>query len=261
MRALPDNAERTLRAFRPFADLSAGALADLWAGARAQRLPRGARLFRVGQPVNEIFLLGRGLVSVHQAGDAQGKLVVDFGGPGDVLGLAEGAPTFAYRASATVASHQAHVIAIGASEFAAVLRREPALGRALAGAAGSLESKLRVVAAGTASARLATTLLALASRYGRVGALGEIVLPFAPPVAELAAFAGVPRALAARTIDRWSTQELVFVYDEALVIEAPWALESLAKGERDEAPRSGAVAAQGFRLEPTTAWPALALAG
>ncbi|HEU4533092.1 MAG TPA: cyclic nucleotide-binding domain-containing protein, partial [Polyangiaceae bacterium] len=109
MLTLPDNAERTLRAFRPFADLSAGALAELWAGARTQRLPRGARLWRSGQPAGEVFLLGRGLISIHQAGTGPGKLVVDFGGPGDVLGLADGAPAFAHRATATVASDQARV--------------------------------------------------------------------------------------------------------------------------------------------------------
>jgi CRP-like cAMP-binding protein len=254
MQALPDSVARTLRGFGPFAELPAEALAELWAGARVQRLPRGARLWRSGQPVYEVFLVVRGLVSMHQAGSAQGKIVVDFGGPGDVLGMVEG--EFAHQATATVVSAQAHVIVISASAIAALVRRDPSFARALARRGlGGLERKLRVAAAGPASARLATALLALAGRYGRVGSMGEIVLPFAPPVAELAAFAGLPRALAARIVERWTAHEHVFLYDEALVIEAPWALEGLAKGERgDEAPCSGAVAVRGEPFE-------LALAG
>jgi CRP-like cAMP-binding protein len=233
MPARSHSVERTLRGFGPFADVSAGTLAELSPGACARRLPRGAQLFREGGPSTEVFLLSRGLVSLHQAGVEQAKIVLDFAGPGDIVGAADDA--FAHGAAAGVASEHVHVIVLKTEAIAGVARRDRALRRALAAKAarGSsrLERKLRTLVAGQPSARLATALLDLTHRYARAGA-GGLVLPFALPACELAAFADVPRALAADLLERWAAWELIYPYDDALVVKAPRALAGLANGDR-----------------------------
>ncbi|MCU0681779.1 MAG: cyclic nucleotide-binding domain-containing protein [Polyangiaceae bacterium] len=235
MRALPDSVERALRRFEPLAELSAETIAHISEGARAQRLPRGGRLWRTGQPAHEVFLVGRGLVSLHQVGGASGKVVVDFGGPGDLLRVENAVRRSVHDTTAYVVSEQAHVIVLSAEALQGAWRVDAALRKAfvrqVTRGPSSLERKLRVLAAGSARARLAAALLELAGRYGRdVGS--SIVLPFAPPAVELADFAGVPRAQAAAIVERWGAHDVLYPYDDALVIEAPRVLEGLARGER-----------------------------
>ncbi len=269
MRALPDCSEQALRGFGPFADLSSQTLALLSFGARAQRLPRGGRLWRSGRPANEIFLVLRGLVSIHQAGSLQGKVVVDFGGPGDAIGQGCEALPCVHGASASVASAQAHLLAVETRALADAMAYDPALRRALAGRAArgpsALERKLRVVSAGPPVARLAAALLDLAARYGRGGDGGSIVLPFAPPAFELAAFAGVPRTLAAEQVERWASRDVLYYYDEALVIAAPRELEGVVRDGRGECRRragQGAIVVPIGRavLAPPAARPSTAFA-
>lgn len=233
MRALPDSVERALRRFEPLAELSAETIAQISEGARAQRLPRGGRLWRSGQPAHEVFLVGRGLVSLHQVGGASGKVVVDFGGQGDVLRLENAVRPAVHETTAYVVSEQAHVVVLSAEALRGAWRSDVALRKAfvrqVTRGPGALERKLRVLAAGSACARLAAALLDLAERYGReVGS--SIVLPFAPPAADLADFAGVPRAQATAIVEHWGAHDLLYPYNDALVIEAPQALAGLARG-------------------------------
>ena len=75
-----------IAALELFHGLPPAALDQVIARARIQTLPRGARLFNQGEPVERAHVLLSGAVRIAQTGADGGEIVIRFIGPGELFG-------------------------------------------------------------------------------------------------------------------------------------------------------------------------------
>jgi CRP/FNR family cyclic AMP-dependent transcriptional regulator len=179
-----------------FADaLSPAAQEDLLARGRPVEVPAGVAMLREGDPGDRVLLITAGNVKLTKSSRSGVEVVLDFRGPGDVLG--EQAVLGGGERSATVQSlTPVGAVAIPAGEFGAWLARAP---DAMLALLTTLERRLREsdrqrLEFGSAQtlARVAARLLDLAERFGRPADEGTVIeLPIAQD--ELAAWSGASR--------------------------------------------------------------------
>jgi CRP-like cAMP-binding protein len=175
--------------------LSPATREDLVARGRPVEFPAGVAMLREGDPGDRVLLITAGNVKLTKSARSGAEVVLDFRGPGDVIG--EQAVLGGGDRSATVeALTPVSAVAIPAREFGAWLASAP---DAMLALLATLERRLREsdrqrLEFGSAQtlARVAARLLDLAERFGRADD-GGTVIELAIAQEELAAWSGASR--------------------------------------------------------------------
>ena len=100
--------------------------------ATTSRVPAGRALVTEGQVADRVLVLRSGRAKIVASSPERGDVVLDFRGPGSLLGeqaLVDGRP----RAATVVAIEPVEMLVIPASAFRAYLERRPAVGMTLLG--------------------------------------------------------------------------------------------------------------------------------
>jgi CRP-like cAMP-binding protein len=210
------------------AALSPATREDLVARGRAVEFPAGVAMLRERDPGDRVLLITAGTVKLTKCARSGAEVVLDFRGPGDVLG--EQALVGGSERSATVQSLTAvSAVAIAAPEFAAWLARAP---DAMLALLATLERRLREsdrqrLEFGSAQtlARVAARLLDLAERFGRPDD-GGTVIELAIAQDELAAWSGASREATVKALRSLRSLGIVETSRRRLVVRD---LEAIAK--------------------------------
>jgi CRP/FNR family cyclic AMP-dependent transcriptional regulator len=200
--------------------LSVAAREDLVACGRQVDVPPGVIVLREGDPGDRVLLLSAGTVKLTKTARSGTEVVLDFRGPGDVIG--DQAVLGGNNRSATVQSLTAvSAVSIPAREFRAWLARTP---DAMLALLETLERRLREadrqrLEFGSAQtlARVAARLLELADRFGRP-ADGGIAIELAIAQDELAAWSGASREATVKALRSLRSLGLVETSRRRLVV-------------------------------------------
>jgi CRP-like cAMP-binding protein len=208
--------------------LSLATREDLLARGRHVEVPASIVMLREGDAGDRVLLLTAGHVKLTKSARSGVEVVLDFRGPGDVLG--EQAVLGGGDRSATVQSlTPVSALSIPARDFGAWLAHAPAAMLALL---GTLERRLREsdrqrLEFGSAQtlARVAARLLDLAERFGRPAEEGTVIeLPIAQD--ELAAWSGASREATVKALRSLRSLAIVETSRRRLVVRD---LDALAR--------------------------------
>ena len=171
-------------------------LRELASRGRTQSFPRGARLLQEGEPGDRVLVLLSGRAKVSCVGPDGQDVVLDFRGPGDLVGdlsAFDGGP----RSSSVEALEPVEALAVAAADLLALIERRPGLGlallRMLTGRFRDAELRRIEFAAADSVGRVAARIVELAERYGEHADAGVVIsLPVSQE--ELAGWAATSRA-------------------------------------------------------------------
>jgi len=217
------------RSVRTFCDFSAAALRDFESIGMQMHLPKGAVLFREGDPAGSIAVLCEGQVKL-QCTSREGKtLILKIAMPGDVLGLGAVISDSCYEVTAETLE-PATIKNIRKDEFLSFLSRH---GQASMHAARVLSDEYksaffdarRLALAPSAAGRLASVLFDL-SRNGSSEA-GQRRFTMALTHEELANLAGISRETVTRMLSRFRRERWIRVHGSSMTILAPERLMQL----------------------------------
>jgi CRP-like cAMP-binding protein len=171
-------------------------LDELASRGRTQRFARGERLLQEGEPGDRVIVLLSGRAKVSCAGPDGQDVVLDFRGPGDLIGDLS-AIDGGRRSSSVEALERVEALVVPASDLVALLERRPALGlavlRMLTRRFRDADRRRIEFAASDSVGRTAARLVELAERYGEQGDAGVVIsLPVSQE--ELAGWAATSRA-------------------------------------------------------------------
>jgi len=142
------------------------------AGARVKEFSRGDVLYREGDPVHEVLLLGSGLVKITKSGLRGTVVILRVAGPGELVGAAEVFSSGHYAASAE-SVRVCRVLAWRASAFKLIVESTPAallsIVRTQAERLRELEERFHDVATDMVGPRVARQLVRLHERMAQPG--------------------------------------------------------------------------------------------
>src|SRR5262245_10406097 len=148
--------------------LDADARSALLARAARRRLRKGAFVYRVSDPGDAVYLLLDGRIKTYKIAPNGREVILWFGFPGEVFGLAE-TPQPRGRMVSVEACEPSEVAEIPNARFRAFLDSHPRVSQILvqiiASRLGMLANRLVYLMADNAEARVAKLLLDLAARY------------------------------------------------------------------------------------------------
>jgi CRP-like cAMP-binding protein len=182
--------------------LGADARAELLALGRRKSYPRGERLMHEGEPGARVMILLEGRVKMSSVTDHGQELVLNFCGPGDVLGelsFIDHQP----RSSSVTAVEPVEVVVMEGDRFRGFIESSPGAAMTLIDAIAKRfrEADLQRLQFGASDAtgRIAARLVELAERHGEPAGEGiAITLPITQE--ELGAWAASSRAGVAQAL-------------------------------------------------------------
>jgi CRP/FNR family transcriptional regulator, cyclic AMP receptor protein len=192
----------------------------------------GRRLFREGEPPVEAFFIFRGLVKLVKTAEDGTESVLEFRGPGALVGersVIDGRPRMASGVAATPTS----AASVPRDQLVACIQRDTDLALTMltnfAGYVRSAVEHLLDLRVGNASSLVATRLIQLARdptfesmRVDRGGTI-EIEMPMTQQ--ELASWAGVSHRSATNVLEQFRNERLISTSRHRLEIRDPSALE------------------------------------
>lgn len=172
------------------------------ARARARRFRPGSILMHAGQPGTDVMALVTGRVKVTHLTEDGRELVLDYRGPGELLGemaVVDGSP----RSSTVVAVEPVEVLAMTAADFTSLVATRPTLANQLLRNTlrrfRDSDRKLIEFGASQTIGRVATRLLEMVDRFGTVTNAGHVIdLPITQE--ELAGWTGASREAVAKAL-------------------------------------------------------------
>jgi CRP-like cAMP-binding protein len=209
-----------------FAGLPAIALEKVIARARVQTLPRGARVFNQGEPIERAHALLSGAVRISQAGSDGGQVVIRFIGPGEIFGSVAIFTDHVYPADGTMMAESIEV-SWRRTDLLDMVARHPQIAINLVGIIGrrlgELQERVREMATQRVDCRIANALLRLARQAGRPGERGtQITFPLRRR--DIADISGTTLHTVSRTLNIWRRQGLVIDRKPGLILTSPEAL-------------------------------------
>ncbi|WP_245817738.1 Crp/Fnr family transcriptional regulator [Granulicella rosea] len=219
------------RTLRLFCNLTPDALAAFGAIGTSASFPRGATLFREGDPGSAIHVLCSGQVKLSCTSPAGKVMILKIAGPGDLLGLSAVVGGQPYEVTAE-SLEPVEVRHIGRADFLAFLAE---YGEASMHAAQTMQTEYR-------SAFLDARLLALSSSAS--GRLAHVLLRWADGVTcgkealrfnmaltheELGSMANLSRETVTRLLGRFQKEKLLAIRGVKVEILAPEKLRELAE--------------------------------
>ena len=221
-----------LAALELFRDISPSALAEVVAMARTRALPRGARVFDQGEPIERAHALLSGGVRISQGGSDGGQVVIRFIGAGEIFGSVAiytdrryPADAVAMADSLEVSWSQSDLIGLMERHSRIAINMVTIIGRRLA----ELQDRVRELATQTAERRIAHTLLRLSRRPGRTTASGfEIGFPLRRK--DIADISGTTLHTVSRVLTQWAKDGFVISDHQQLTLCSLADLERVAAG-------------------------------
>jgi CRP/FNR family transcriptional regulator, cyclic AMP receptor protein len=185
---------------------------DLFAGTRPVKLRADEVLFLAGDPGDGCYKVEEGLLKVTMVSRAGSERILNFFGPGGIVGelsMIDGLP----RSASVVAVRDASLSFLSRAAFETFAQKHPELYKSLiALLAARLRETDTVVAAGSflpLKGRVASTLLELAGHFGQDVGSGRIVIRQKIGQADIAAMAGIARENVSRILNDWKRRKLV----------------------------------------------------
>lgn len=208
--------------------LSPEAREELFAHGREVHVAAGVAMLREGDPGGHVLLVSAGNVKLTKTASSGVEVVLDFRGPGDVIG--DQAVLGGNDRSATVeALTPVTAVSIPAREFRAWLARTP---EGMLALLGTLDQRLREAdrqrlefGSSQTLARVAARLLELADRFGSATGDG-VTIELAIAQDELAAWSGASREATVKALRSLRSLGLVETSRRRLVVRDR---EALAK--------------------------------
>jgi CRP/FNR family transcriptional regulator len=222
----------SLRCSQLFSGLPPEDLAVIAAFTVAQVLPKGAYLFREGEPSLGCYLVQSGAVNVHRVNAAGKEQVIHVFRAGESLAEASLASPTGYPANARVVE-SGTVLLIPKAPILDLIGRRPDLALRML---GSMSSHLRVLVGMLDDLTLKdveTRLLNWLVKHGRAAAGGVIRLPGTKR--ELAAELGTSSETLSRTLARLRDQHMITVAARAITVRDAPGLAALLRRNLGEA--------------------------
>ena len=215
-----------------FDGLPPPAIEEVIARVRIQTLPRGARLFDQGEPVERAHVLLSGAVRIAQAGADGGEVVIRFIGPGEVFGSVAIFTDHCYPADG-VAMIESIEASWAHADLLDLISHYPRIainlvtivGRRLA----ELQNRVREMATQRVECRIANTLLRLARQAGRESHGGTAII-FPLRRKDIADIAGTTLHTTSRTLTHWRRCGWIADDKRGLILLSPKAIEQIAQG-------------------------------
>lgn len=185
-----------------FADLDPADREAITSRSGRRRVRAGSTVMYEGQPGTEVLVLISGRVKVTYLTREGREVVLDFRGPGDLLGemaVVDGNP----RSNTVSAIEDAEVLAIPAPAFKALVASSPTLANALLRTMirrfRDADRKLIEFGASQTVGRVAARLVEMVERFGKVTPAGHVIdLPITQD--ELAGWTGASREAVAKAL-------------------------------------------------------------
>lgn len=208
-------------------DLSHGDLARFSSRTTLHVYARGEPILRQGDPMKGLWILRRGMASIHVT-DRDGRAhIVRLAAPGEVLGTCGGNPARTYCYGATALQDQVYVCHVPLDSDLSLISEYPAVTGALIAAAGdelaSSYRKMHVMATRNAAGRLAMLLLEL-------DRLDDVELSRQ----QMAEMIGVTTETAVRTLTAFKQEGLIRSVGRHIQILAPESLREIAEAATPE---------------------------
>lgn len=223
------------------------------AALRRHGLERGEAAYRIGDPLQALFVVREGAFKSVAIDDAGNHQVLAFHLPGEVFGL--DAIASGRHACEAVALQPARLCALPFEDVATVAASLPQLQHQLLrvlGEAGDADrAHIAVMARRQAVERIALFLRSLARRYARVVEGDGFRLPMSRE--DIGSYLGLALETVSRGFSRLHEDRVIDVYGRRVRILDPAALEALAQAWTAHRPSCAAAPEQGSRSWPRRA--------
>jgi CRP-like cAMP-binding protein len=225
---------RALRKFEFLAGARASTIDDLSIRVGSRRVARGVCLWRTGMRADQVIMIQSGTVALRSSSGGAGRAVFSFVGAGEVAGAEFASRWGVYGANAVVSSERVDLLFFDTPLLVQMARTDDGLRRSLDSFAQGndvLRAKMRVLQAGGPSNRLAAVVASLVERFGQPELGGQMRVPNAPSLPDLAAYAGVSAEIATAQFGEWATLGIARLEQGGILVEAPPSMEALAWGK------------------------------
>jgi CRP-like cAMP-binding protein len=224
---------QALAATELFAGLPLPALEATAACARAQRLPKGARIFSQGDAGVRAHVVLEGGVRIAQSGSDGAQVVLRFIGPGEMFGTVSLFTDSRYPADAATLAETLEV-SWSEVELMDLMGRYPQIAinviRILGTRLQEVQNRLREIATQRAERRVAHALSRLCRQAGRNTRNGTEIT-FALRRKDIADIAGITLHTASRILTAWERAGLLSSHRQRLVIRRPSEILRIAEDD------------------------------
>ncbi len=191
-----------------FRNLDGMLLERLAVNSRTRSLRAGDYVWRRGDAAQYFMIVSKGLVAIRRiSAEGEGVLVALFG-PRDALCIVPALQHTPFPADAVAVTDGTEVLVVPAAPVLSTVDSHPelatALNRALLEHTSSLRSKIDIVSAGTVPRRIASLLLHLAGRFGRMSANGSVQIDPALTREQIGQLVNARTETVIRIMSRWS---------------------------------------------------------
>ncbi len=176
--------------------------------------PTGATIFNAGQPGEAVYIVISGTLKIHSEQPDGRDVFIDLSGAGDVVGemsILEGAG----RSASAVALEESTLLWIDRASFLELLPLIPTLMYnlilMLSNRLRRANERIESFASHDVDGRVARHILALARKYGRTDAAGNIVIPIRLTQSELADLAGASRVRVNQIVNSYKQHRYISI--------------------------------------------------
>ena len=225
----PDPA--VLHGMRLFAGLEAADLADVIRFAQTRRVPKGATVFKQGDPADTCHALIDGRIKMVQTGADGQQVVVRFIGPGETFGTVA-VFTGAHFPVDAVAMADCVEVSWSQSAMTDLMLRHPRIALNALAIVGArlqeVQTRLREVSTERVERRVAHALLRLVRQAGR-RVEGGVEIAFPLTRQDVAEMTGTTLHTVSRILSAWEAQGLVESSRQQVMIRQPHRLVAIAE--------------------------------
>lgn len=225
----PSTADRDLLLTLPlFQHLTEEELARVAGMLRRQVTPAGTTVFSLDQPAEVVYVVAAGTLKIHIEQRDGTDVILDFSGPGDVLG--EMAVLQEVGRSASVVTIEESVLLwMSGIDFRECLRTMPAMSenllRILSQRLRLANERIQAFASLDVYGRVARHILAYAEKYGQRTPEGGLLLPIRLTQSDLADLVGASRERVNQVIASYKRQNFLSVdRNHRITVHDPQAL-------------------------------------
>jgi CRP-like cAMP-binding protein len=227
---MSDSLDEVLRQTTIFRRLSAEDRQRLAAVTTARAFPKGAVLFREGDPSDQLYTVVTGRVKVFKTTSRGTDVILEIFGPGDPVGAVAVYESRPYPASA-IAIEATTCVLVARQTFFQLIETYPTMMRGLLGGLTlrlvELTNRLAELSGGRVEARLARFFLKLAGDMGQARAEGTFI-PLALSRQELADMIGTTIETSIRIMSRWGKDDIVRTEKDGFLVVDRAGLEAIA---------------------------------
>ena len=236
---MPNLDRNLIQALPVFSAMGEAELDDVIAHAKAQRVQKGAAVFRQGEKATAFFVLLHGRLKVVKTTPHGEQMIIRFVHPGDIYGIAKALRREDYPAT-VIAVVDSVTLVWPAEIWDEFMASHPTFAVNVMQMMGDrlqeAHARIKELSTEEVEHRVAHTVLRLITQSGKQTAEGVLV-DFPITQQELAEASGTTLHSVSRTLSAWESAGLVSVGRRKIVVRDADALSALAErgapGERD----------------------------